>query len=513
MDPVLLAMVALLVAIAVHLGLKRKAFVDRVNAIPGPPTTPLVGNLFRVAQHNFEVLATCQDYAKDYKDIFRVWIASFPYVALNTAEYVESVLSSVQHIEKSNDYSTLHPWLRFGLLTSTGSKWHTRRRLLTPTFHFKILDQFVPVFNRNVDVLVRKLSREAEHGKPFNVSHHVHLCALDTICESAMGTKVNAQENAESEYVNAVKTVCCQAYSRLVKPWIYPNVTFYSTPGGWSFNRALKVLHGMTSSVISIRKREFSTEDLVNIQNEAEDGTKKRVAFLDQLLLANQKGADLSDIDIQEEVDTFMFEGHDTTGTAISFGLYELSKNQDVQQKAYEEVVSILGEVGEGRQVETADLAKMKYLERVIKEVLRLYPSVPVFLRALHSDLVLPPVKGAKESYTVPAGTSIFVSPFTLHRVEALWPDPERFDPDRFLPENSVGRHPFAYIPFSAGPRNCIGQKYAIMEMKCIFARLIQEYRFLEAYPGYQAEVVGELILKPKGDGILVRAQRREVQV
>lgn len=140
------------------------------------------------------------------------------------------MLGSVQYIEKSSDYSTLHPWLRFGLLTSTGSKWHARRRLLTPTFHFKILDQFVPVFNRNVDIMVRKMAREAERGKAFNVSHYVHLCALDTICggctalallyafmlslittllfcaESAMGTAVNAQENAESEYVNAVKT-------------------------------------------------------------------------------------------------------------------------------------------------------------------------------------------------------------------------------------------------------------------------------------------------------------------
>lgn len=101
---------------------------------------------------------------------------------------MQAVLSSTKHIEKSKDYTPLHPWLRLGLLTSTGAKWHARRRLITPTFHFKILEEFLPVFNRNTDVLTNKLSREADTGKQFDISHYVHLCALDTICGKTMPT-------------------------------------------------------------------------------------------------------------------------------------------------------------------------------------------------------------------------------------------------------------------------------------------------------------------------------------
>lgn len=499
-----LALGALAVGLAL-LANKRKVFVDMINELPGPPLVPFFGNLFQLIGHNFEVLALCREVTKDHRDIFRIWVANFAYVALNAPEYVETLLSSVHHIEKSPDYTTLHPWLRTGLLTSTGSKWHARRRLLTPTFHFKILEEFVSVFNRNANILVRRLAGEADRGQSFNIGHYVHLCALDTICESAMGTSVHAQENTESEYVNAVKVACCAAYARLSRPWLYPNLGFYMSALGWQFHRAVNVLHGLTKSVIKTRSSEVRQLDLTKESETSEDGVKKRVAFLDQLLLANEKGAGLSDADIQEEVDTFMFEGHDTTGTAITFGLFELSKNPEVQELAYKEVASVLGT--RERDITSQDLAQMKYLDRVVKETLRLYPSVPIFLRRLRTEM---PIAGPAGKFVVPAGCTVAVCPYLLHRVGPFWPDPERFDPDRFLPENSAGRHPYAYVPFSAGPRNCIGQKYAMMEMKLMFARLLMEYRFLEAYPGYRPDVVGELILKAKGsDGVLVRLQAR----
>ncbi|XP_052127362.1 cytochrome P450 4c3-like [Frankliniella occidentalis] len=147
MDVLIVLLGGFLLLILTTLALKRKAFVDKINALPGPPSVPILGHLLYITKHNFEALAAAIEQQTKYPNGFKFWMFCFPYVFLNTVESVEAVLSSVHHIDKSPDYSTLHPWLRFGLLTSTGAKWHARRRLLTPTFHFRILDQFLPAVN------------------------------------------------------------------------------------------------------------------------------------------------------------------------------------------------------------------------------------------------------------------------------------------------------------------------------------------------------------------------------
>lgn len=225
--------------------------------------------------------------------------------------------------------------------------------------------------------------------------------------------------------------------------WQRLNVFFKHTKPGKEREAALKVLHDETNRVIRLRR-----EQLIQERNEwkpeAEQddvGAKRRLAFLDMLLLTQMEGgAELSDTDIREEVDTFMFEGHDTTSSAIAFALSLLSKNPDVQQRAFEEASEL-----EGREKES-----MPYLEAVIKETLRIYPSVPFFSRKVLEDLEV-------GKLTVPKGASISCLIYMLHRDPKNFPDPERFDPDRFL-VNEKQMHPFAFAAFSAGPRNCIGK-------------------------------------------------------
>jgi len=195
--------------------------------------------------------------------------------------------------------------------------------------------------------------------------------------------------------------------------------------------------------VIRLRREQLIQERAESRPEAEQDdvGAKRRLAFLDMLLLTQMEGgAELSDTDIREEVDTFMFEGHDTTSSAIAFALSLLSKNADVQQRAFEEASEL-----EGREKES-----MPYLEAVIKETLRIYPSVPFFSRKVLEDLQV-------GKLTVPKGASISCLIYMLHRDPNNFPDPERFDPDRFL-FNEKQMHPFAFAAFSAGPRNCIGK-------------------------------------------------------
>lgn len=157
---------------------------------------------------------------------------------------------------------------------------------------------------------------------------------------------------------------------------------------------------------------------------------------------------------------------------------------------------------GSDRNATLNDLNRMKYLERVIKEGLRLYPAVPKVGRILSEDVQL-------DEYKIPKDCMIGVHIYYLHRDERFFPDPEKFDPDRFLPENTEGRHPFAYIPFSAGSRNCIGQKFAMYEEKSVLSSIFRKYQLKSVDKREDIKIVSEIILRPIS-GINVTIEKRD---
>ncbi|XP_045533139.1 cytochrome P450 4c3-like [Pieris brassicae] len=184
------------------------------------------------------------------------------------------------------------------------------------------------------------------------------------------------------------------------------------------------------------------------------------------LLLQNEKDGNIDAI--REEVDTFLFEGHDTTASALCFLIVEIANDTTVQNKIYDELTHIFGDTKRAPTMD--DLAEMKYLECCIKESLRLYPSVPMISRYMTKEMQFG--NGCK----IPAESVCIICVYDVHRLPNLYPETEKFIPERFLPENTVDRHPFAYIPFSAGPRNCIGQKFAMLEIKPLISGLIRRF-------------------------------------
>lgn len=293
--------------------------------------------------------------------------------------------------------------------------------------------------------------------------------------------------------------------------WLQPDCIFKLTNEYQRHQKCIEVLHGVSNGVITKRKEEIkqlkmseSNNNSIDVVNnnvpEAEIGVKKRLAFLDLLIEASKEGTVLSNEDIREEVDTFMFEGHDTTSAAISWCLFLFGSDQEVQNKIYDEVSSILGD-DLNRAATMKELNDMKYLECCIKEALRLFPSVPLMARHLNEDVQI-------GEYIVPKGSTAMILTYQLHRDPEVWPNPERYNPDRFLPENSSGRHPYAYIPFSAGPRNCIGQKFAILEEKVILSSIIRKFKVEAIDRREDLTLMCEQILRPK-DGIRLKLTRR----
>ncbi|XP_037069468.1 cytochrome P450 4c3-like [Pollicipes pollicipes] len=450
-----------LVAIAVLLG-DRSQRAGILRKIPGPPAYPLLGSLPDMPRNTREIVPVMRRLCERFPGVMHTSLGSIHYVVVSSAEAAEPVLSSKRFLDKGIDYGPVRPWLGLGLLTSTGDKWHTHRKLITPAFHFAVLEPYLEVMNECSGALVRRL-RAAGTGF-INVWPFISDATLDVICETAMGVNLSFQSGSASEYKAALQTMGNIIHMKSLRPWLRNDSIFWLL--GWKHtqDKALNFLHSFTQSVI--RERKMLLKEGMNTPSETP--SRKRLAFLDLLLSSAKNGALLTDEEIREEVDTFMFEGHDTTSSGITWALFNIGRMPEVQRKIHDE----LDEVMAGRDTPPTrdDLAQMKYLEWTIKESMRVCPPVTTYSRTL-------PEAAQILGYDVPAGTDVLFFPHMIHRDPRHWADPDRFEPERFQPERSAGRHPYSYLPFSAGPRNCIGQRFALMEEKAVISAVLREFR------------------------------------
>lgn len=258
----------------------------------------------------------------------------------------------------------------------------------------------------------------------------------------------------------------------------------------------LKVLHGFTERVIEARRDALMSEE--KSKGIRELGFRPKMALLDFLLQATIEGKPLTNEDIREEVDTFMFEGHDTTTSGISFCLFNIAKHPEVQQKVLEEIQEKIG--SDEAALTTQQLSSLHYLELVIKESLRLYPSVPFYGRRLTEDTTI-------AGYTFPEGCNLLISAYLMGRNSDVFPNPTQFDPTRFDVETTCEKvNPYAYVPFSAGPRNCIGQKFAMFEMKSIVCKIVRNFEL--SVNNENIEVFSDLVLKST-TGVMLKVKKR----
>ncbi|XP_023232218.1 cytochrome P450 4C1-like [Centruroides sculpturatus] len=360
------------------------------------------------------------------------------------------ILEHSKNINKADLYKCFVPWLGDSLFLSSGEKWKKRRKLLMPAFHFCILENFLPVMDEQSRIMVDKLM-ELKDKEWIDFTPLMARCALDIICETAMGIQMNVQNQGSLEYVDALDFVREIITKRIFERAVIPNFLFYVSAEGRKFKKCIKIMNSFTMRVIEARKK-----ILENKKNEKkiskEDqylNIKQRKPFLDTVLDCYFKDPFFTLEDVKEEVDIFMFAGHDTTTYGLIWICYLLGNNQHVQQKLIKEVDEVFGGDIE-RNITHDDIKKMKYMECVIKESSRIYTPVPMIGRKLTESIE---IDGKK----IPKGSNCGVMIHYIHRNAQEFPDPESFEPNRFLQENCVKRHPYSYIPFSAGPRNCIG--------------------------------------------------------
>ncbi|KAK3922994.1 Cytochrome P450 4C1 [Frankliniella fusca] len=455
---------------------------------PAPPAAPIIGHAKDFWGNEEHIFNTTKRFCRELGRQFVTIIMNENTLNLCDADGAEAVMVSSKHIKKGPLYTFLTQWLGRGLLTNYGPSWHHRRKLLTPAFHFKILDEFGPLLQNHSQRLVESLSALAtEHNGLVEVVLPVSKTTLGSICETAMGVNLHTL-GKEDEYFDCVRILGASVLYRMIRPWLWKDFVYNLTPHGRETNKALKKLHTFTKQVIQERKNNHESTGTSILDGNGMRLGKRRLAFLDMLLAAQREDPTLADDDIRQEVDTFMFEGHETTAMAISWTLFLLGNHPEVQERVREEAQA----AGDDWQA----VVGLPYLEMVVKESLRLYP--PVLYIAREND------KGIQiGDKLVPADVNLDIQIYLIHRDPNNFPDPDRFDPERFSPEQEKTRHPFAYVPFSGGLRNCIGRRYAMMELKIMLAAVVKAFSFTSVKSEKEMEYKPELVLRPKG-GIFV---------
>ncbi|XP_053441875.1 cytochrome P450 4F3 [Nycticebus coucang] len=368
-------------------------------------------------------------------------------------------------------YSFLKPWLGDGLLLSAGDKWSRHRRMLTPAFHFNILKPYMKIFNESANIMHAKWQCLVSEGSTcLDMFEHVSLMTLDSLQKCVFSFDSNCQEKP-SDYIAAILELSTLVAERHQQILLHIDFLYYLTSEGRRFRKACRLVHDFTDAVIQERRRTLPSQGVDDFLKAK--AKTKTLDFIDVLLLSkDEDGKQLSDEDIRAEADTFMFEGHDTTASGLSWVLYHLAKHPEYQQRCRQEVQKLLRD-REPKEIEWDDLAQLPFLTMCIKESLRLHPPVPLVSRHCTQDIELP------DGRVIPKGVICLISIFGTHHNPAVWPDPEVYNPSRFNPENTKERSPLAFIPFSAGPRNCIGQTFAMTEMKVVLALTLLRYRLL----------------------------------
>lgn len=256
-----------------------------------------------------------------------------------------------------------------------------------------------------------------------------------------MGCEIKAED---FEYLDAVKELGYQVAQRFLTPWQRVDFLFNLTPTKRKQDKCAKIMHEFTTKIIEDRRKILSEEKAENLENLDDDdvGLKKKMCLLDVLLQSKIEGKPLSNDDIQEEVDTFTFAGHDTTTNVICFTLFAISKYPEVQKKLNEEIEHVIGD----GEVTFKIINELKYLDLVIKESMRLYCPVPIIARRLYEEVDF-------GDFIAPANANYNLLLFTLFKNPEIFENPDDFFPERFL---NPDKSPYAFIPFSAGFRNCI---------------------------------------------------------
>lgn len=397
---------------------------------------------------------------REHGDVFQVRLGSRVMMFAMHSDAVERInVSGRQRYDKRASYDGVREFLLGdGLVASTGELWKRQRKLMAPFFTPKASLAYADLMLQDAARLQERWTELAARKATVEIAEEMTSVTASIILRAMFSTQtIESIEKMKS----AVETLIAFTSERLAS---VPVPLWVPTEKNKRYLEARAMVNRSITELIAARRRmrpEEQPSDLLSRLMNARD---------------EETGQSMSESLLRDESITTFFAGHETTARTMTFAWYALASNPDVLAKLQDELDRVLGD----RAPTTDDLRQLPYTLQVIKEVLRLYPPAPFYVR----DAIEPDTIGG---FDVPVGASVMLSPYFTHRHPAFWSEPERFDPDRWSKEREASQHSHQYHPFAAGPRICIGNNFSLLESHLLLAVLAQ--RFVpKLVPGYVAE-------------------------
>ncbi len=436
---------------------------------PGPGALAFFWRRMRMGMRSS--LGSLVDDTNAYGDVVRFQFLGAVFHVLRHPDHVRHVLEA-HHLNyrRARQRGLLKPLLGDGLLTSDGALWKRQRRLMQPAFSNEALRRLEPAMAGEIAAFTGGW-REGE----VNVADEMMRLALSIAGRTMFGVEVGET----AALVKQAFHVTLEDFQRRRRA-VASFPLWVPTPRNRTVRAALDDLDRVVFSIIERRR-----------------GRKGEGDLLDLLMAAREADEAMTDAQLRDEVMTLLLAGHETTANLLTWTWYLLATHPEVERRLHEELDRVLG----GRAARAADLPALGYTHQVLLESLRLYPPAWIFLRqAVERDVI--------GGFEIPPGSVVILSPYLTQRHPAFWPEPERFDPERFAAGAGDHRPRHAYIPFGGGPRQCIGNTFALMEAQLVLATIGAQWR-LALSPRHRIAIETALTLRPGPDSWM-RLERRD---
>lgn len=441
--------------------------------LPKVPSNNIIGSVLDLMRDPVGFLEVNME---KYDGAYRLGSIFKKVAVIDKPEYVKHILQdNNKNYTKSFGYEVLGLLLGNGLLTSEGDFWRKQRRLAQPAFHRDKLALLVDTMVSCTEDLCKEMDKH--EGKEVDLSKQMMSVTLNIVAKAMFSSDIKDLVQTVGHEIDVANEL---AVARINNPFKLP--VWVPTPGNLKEQRSIKVLDDIMIGIIERRRASGEKhDDLLQMLMDVQD---------------EDTGEQMTDRQLRDECMTIFLAGHETTALALSWGWYVLDQNPKELEKLFNEVDTVL----EGRTPTLSDLPNLPYTKMLVDEILRMYPPAWVIgRRPIEDDVV--------GDHLIKADTNILMPVYHIQHNKEIWGDPEVLRPERFSKEEMKDKHRYAYFPFGGGPRLCIGNNFALMEMQLIIAMLAQRYRF-KLRENYKPELDPLITLRAKG-GMPMTVTRR----